>query len=184
MDKTGWDDYDYEIYEKYLAERRARPESQTAGLGFFVALSMRQKMKKIMLDNTDIFWITVNPRPDVRFDFFKKTVSNLMERVFMKGAVYAFEQRSEDDKKPHGYHCHILVDKRMSPKQMYDRVFNTFKAILGTKKALDIRSYEGRFRDEKMDYLRGIKWDPDKDKAVFATCKWRESIGIEAIYKN
>lgn len=124
-----------------------------------------------------IFFVTINPRPDVDLKLFKKLVANYLSRTFVQNELYSFEQTGEDvstmGKHPH---CHIIMDKvkNMSPKQLQDRTYNTFKSICGNKLCCDVRIYSGSLRQDKINYLKGLKWDESKDKASKINIVWRE----------
>lgn len=153
-------------------------------LPFAFAGWLQKKQTEEINRKREIFWITLNPKPVVTFDEFKCTVmSRLMSRIFMKGATFVFEQRAAQA--PYsGFHCHIIVDKRMTPKQMHDRVFNTMKGCCQLPKHVDLRTYPYSYRTDKLDYMNGKKWDSEKDPIVEATKAWRDLEGIDDIYTN
>lgn len=172
-----------ENFEKYVQAQKAEPHNPAAGLSYLFLNWIRLKSRIPENEKREIFWITINPKPEVSLIKFKETIENrLSNRVFMKGAIYTYEIRSHE--KPYkGIHCHMLVDKHMSPKQMHDRVYNTVKGLVGNKKCVDIRSYPYSLREEKLDYLNGKKWDSEKDPAVKATLLWRVQEGLHNIYE-
>lgn len=169
--------------EKFQEAALADPTNPRAGLPFIFAGWIERKLRREYEQSREIFWITINPKPDVEFHTFHVLMRDrLMKRVFMKGAVYVFEQRAHDA--PYqGFHCHIMCDKRMSPKQMHDRIYNTVKDIVGTRKHVDLRTYPYTYREEKLDYMNGKKWDTDKEKSVIATRQWRKENDIEDFYQ-
>lgn len=136
-----------------------------------------------MLEKRELFWITINPKPGVALQQFRELVmTRLMNRKIMKGAVFCFEQRAEEQPY-HGFHCHILLDKTMSPKQMHDRIYNTFKNIVGNPKHIDLRVYPYTYREEKLEYLKGRKWDSEKETLIKATQEWRKQEGLDDMYE-
>lgn len=178
-------DFERKCYENFERENReADVLTPVTGLGYIFAAYLHRKQRIELEKRREIFWITINPKPDVTFEQLRSTIrGRLMPRIIMKGALYVFEQRSEDPENPHGFHCHILVDKKMSPKQMYDRVRSTVASIIGTSKALDVRAYPYTYRTEKLEYLKGSKWDDEKSAAVNATRTWRQNNGIPDMYE-
>jgi len=170
--------------DEYVAAARADPTNPCAGLHVVYGEYLRKKMETEIMKKREIFWITVNPKPDIEFHEFRELIlDRVIKRTFMKDCHVVFEQRAK--KEPyHGIHAHILVEKRMSPKQMFDRIFNTCKDVLGNKKALDIRHYPYSYHDDKLDYMKGKKWDPEKDPSVAATIKWRMVNGLLDIYRQ
>lgn len=61
----------------------------------------------------------------------------------------------------------------MSPKQLLDRALSTFKNIIGSKQSIDVKVYPKTYREEKLDYIYGRKWDKDKEEAVKLNKEWR-----------
>lgn len=95
---------------------------------------------------------------------FKPTEFNeLMERLltfkYLKGAVYALEQRS-DNSNWHGYHLHILTpDNKPKPSELirdFNRVFD--KYIDGT----NFIQVDQMVSDNPIEYLVGTKKGQDK----------------------
>lgn len=123
-----------------------------------------------------IFFITVNPKPDTDLRHFKKIVNAFINRSFVKNCEYQFEQTGktmeELGKHPH---VHIIIDKPadMSPAQLLARALSTFKNIIGNKQSIDIKTYPKTYREEKLDYIHGRKWDKDKEEAVKLNQQWR-----------
>lgn len=168
---------------EYAKAVRADPGNPVAGLGFIFAEYAQKRINAFQDKNRKIYFITINPMENVSWTSFKDIViGRVLSRVFMKEALACFEQRSKDPEKPKGFHCHIVVEKRMSPKQMHDRLYNTCNSILGTKKALDIREYPYSFRSDKIDYMSGQKWDIEKEELVAATKQWRVANDIKDLY--
>lgn len=169
--------------ESYRKAVQDDPLNPVAGLHVIFAKFLFEKQKREIERSREIFWITINPKPTVTFEEFKEVIcERLTKRVFMKGAVFVFEQRSISS--PYtGVHCHMMVDKNMSPKQMFDRVFNTVKDYVGNPKHVDLRSYPYSYREDKLDYMRGRKWDADKDKVIAATIAWRRLNDIPDLFE-
>lgn len=152
------------------------------GLRYLFASALYTRIKKEQSENAKIFWITVSPKEDVTFDTFQQVTDRFLSRVFVKNCAYTYEIRGKKDGSYYGYHVHMIMDKCMSPKQMYDRVKNTFKDLIGTSKAIDVRVYGGHIRQDKIAYIKGEKWDSEKDEAIKYTEEWREFIGLEQYY--
>ncbi len=128
-----------------------------------------------------IVWLTVNPKPSVSFDDFKKTVQSFLTRTFVHNSAFMFEQRgTSTDTMGNGAHVHILFDKHnnVSPSQITKYTQNSFKNIVGNLKAIDIRFYSSQLRDEKLEYLKGNKWDADKASKVAIDKKWRQKLQL------
>lgn len=131
-----------------------------------------------------IFFMTINPKPDIDLKLFKDLVSKYISRSFVKNVLYSFEQTGvDDDSMGHHPHVHIIMDKvkNMSPKQLQDRTYNTFKNVCNNRLCCDVRIYQGSLRQDKIDYLKGLKWDESKDKASKINIVWRKLNNLETI---
>lgn len=169
-------------FTDYLAERRLDPLNPVAGLNIIFGHWLEKMMDRETEKDRKIFFITVNPVPTVSdVDFVTFIQDRLMKRVIMKGAHYVFEQRSQAYP-AHGFHCHMVLEKRMSPKQIHDRIFNTVKSMVGHPKHVDVRVYPYSFLDEKLAYMRGEKWDEEKQECVTLTKQWQKTLDIQRIF--
>lgn len=169
-------------FQEYASAISANPHSPAAGLSVIFAKFLYEKQKAEINRKREIFWCTVNPKPGVTYTSFKAVIERLMRRTFMKGCIYVFEQRSKAV--PYaGIHCHFLVDKLMSPKQMHNRISDTVKNYIGHSKHVDLRVYPYSYREDKLDYMSGKKWDVEKDDVIKATIDWRDENDIAPIYE-
>lgn len=128
-----------------------------------------------------IFFITVNPYPDVDIKTFKKLVDKFLSRSFILNEYHCFEQTGKTEKEMGKHpHFHIVFDKKntMSPAQMLDRTYNTFKSIVGSKKSCDVRVYDIEYKQDKIDYITGSKWDEEKQPAIQVNKIWREKYNL------
>jgi len=120
-----------------------------------------------------IFWITINPKPDVTFMEFKKVVDKQLRRNFVRCYIMAYEQRASlENGKPlgYGFHCHILMmrtpDSEPASKiQKYIR--NGFKQICNSENnnILNFKNCPSEYVSDKIKYLINKNIDEDhKDK--------------------
>lgn len=159
-------------------------DKPTAGLSYLFASVLYDKIEREQKKNEKIFWLTINPKPDVDFDTFREVVERYINRVFVKNCMYAFEVRGQDQLGYHGFHVHMVFDKphMMSKKQLLTRTYNTFKDIVGNIMHIDVRLYSGSCREDKEAYLKGEKWDEEKDESVRHTRDWRKLIDLDEYY--
>lgn len=132
-----------------------------------------------------LFWITVNPPPEADHDpvsFFKHVVEVLSRRKWISRAYFNIEQRSEELNGPYsGFHVHILVVSETPlkgvkrPAQAHRELYSWFLRLYPSmnKKALDLKTFPMDYFDDKMDYLKGLKDDPDKTEKVLADRQMR-----------
>lgn len=138
-----------------------------------------EKAKKEMF-----YFITINPITG-DFDVFKDKVTRLVKRPFLIDPIYAFEQRGKTmDEIGKGYHIHIISKKKKytSPAELKKNIFSQFKDILGNVKHIDIRVCPSDWYDDKIQYLKGIKWDDDKSASCDLNRVWRENLKLKTFY--
>lgn len=46
--------------------------------------------------------------------------------------------------------------------------------MVGNIKHIDVRTYPASYREDKIDYIKGEKWDDGKIDAVNNTKRWRK----------
>lgn len=130
------------------------------------------------------YFITIAPKHDINFTTFKDVFDKYIKSSFIKNPIYSFEQTGTDEESI-GYHphVHILIPKPVgvSPKQAYNRTVRTFGKISGAK-SIKVDSIPHEWYQEKIDYLKGVKWDPDKADAIKLNQEWRDKMGLKKIY--
>lgn len=136
--------------------------------------------------SNDIYWITINPKPDVILSDFVNKIADVSKRPCLANVVYVFEQRGtsyEDAGK--GFHCHILSDKKInfSPQKIQDYLYNSLKKMVGNKQHVRVDKYPASFREDKLKYMNGEKWDDDKHSAVLINSGWRKKNNLLDIYR-
>lgn len=128
-----------------------------------------------------IAWITINPKPDVSLPSFVLRVQNYLKRSFIYNAKYVYEQRGESyEDIGRGFHVHILFD--VFPGTSYSTIqrnsFNSFKNVVGNKKAVDVKLYPYSLRSEKEEYINGQKWESSKDLKIHFDKIFRNKNGL------
>jgi len=136
----------------------------------------------------DYFFLTVNPKPDVKLDLFLKLLGNFVKRKPVVDFVYTIEQRGETESEcGKGFHSHILLtwDSSMSSKvRQYSG--ETFKRIIGSNnnKIININRIPKEFYQDKLDYMNGLKWDSEKESKIKMDLIFREKNNILSLYKK
>jgi hypothetical protein len=134
------------------------------------------------------FFITVNPKPDVKLDLFMKLLVNFCKRKPITDYIYTIEQRGETiEEVGKGFHAHILVswDPAMS-KRVRQFCGETFKRVIGSNNnhIININKIPKEYFKDKIDYMTGLKWDPEKDQKLKIDKIFREQNNILLLYKN
>lgn len=172
-----------ECLSRYIESQTMEPGNPVAGLGYLLASVVQRKTEEENERRAKIYFVTINPRPDVKFDDFRRRVV----RYFSKypNSVYGFEIRGKNDLGYHGIHCHAIVNSthRKNDSSTFKRnVYSSFKDMVGNRMHVDVRLYSASYREDKISYIKGEKWDEDKLESVELTKAWREDFGIEPIY--
>lgn len=136
----------------------------------------------------DYYFITVNPKPDTNLDVFLKLLANFVKRKPVLDYVYVIEQRGETiEEVGKGFHSHILVswDPKMS-KRVRQFCGETFKRVIGcnSNKIININKIPKEYYKDKIDYMTGLKWDPEKDQKIKIDLIFRQKNNILSLYKN
>lgn len=136
----------------------------------------------------DYYFITVNPKPDVKLDIFLKLLANFVKRKPITDYVYTIEQRGETiEDCGKGFHAHILVswDQSMT-KRVRQFAGETFKRVIGSNsnKIININKIPKEFWKDKIDYMLGIKWDAEKADKLKIDKIFREKNKISILYKH
>lgn len=154
-------------------------------------LSLLNLYKEIKLDK-DIgspchnYFITFNFKPDTSLNTIQKLISNVTRKKWMRNYYYNYEQRGESmSELGKGIHVHLIVKdlpKRMS--EVCRECYNTVKNYVGNKKHVNIKLTKDEFVQDKIDYIKGIKWDSEKDLKIKFDKIFREKNNLELYYSD
>jgi len=136
----------------------------------------------------DYYFITVNPKPDVKLDLFLKLLGNFVKRKPVVDYAYVIEQRGEtEDAAGEGFHAHLLVSwNRNMTRKVRQYAGETFKRVIGANNnnIININKIPKDFWNDKLDYMNGLKWDAEKETKLKIDKIFREQNNILHIYKN
>jgi len=133
-------------------------------------------------NNTHV-WVTVSPKPTVKFIDFRKVVEKLVNRKLFSKYCYTYEQRGKtEDELGQGFHVHILGKRNLNykPNKVVTHIKNTLKNICDVEKCCRIQIIGEDFAKDKIDYMTGIKTGgadndaEDKQLKQAMDVKWRE----------
>lgn len=145
-------------------------------------------------DNTNYFWITVNPNSSVTLGELKKEVERYVKRTFIKSYIYVYEQRgSENNEKEigQGIHAHILIERDMSanvsPYDIQKRTRIAFKSVCDSqnKSILHFKQMPEEYIIDKFNYITNKNLDEehkDKEEKQEYDKIWREKNLIKNNY--
>ena len=148
-----------------------------------------QKLKvKMALDhNNGYLWITINPKPEIKFDVFRKKIEKLVNRKLFTRVEYAFEQRGNTEDDIHGWHCHILGLRNLNykPYKCKQNIKNTVKSLVGNVESdhqVNIQVIGEDFAKDKEQYFKGLKTGEGKDAKQIVDRIWRKKEGLQPFY--
>lgn len=138
--------------------------------------------------------ITIRPAPGSCLVFFETRVAQWMERPYIIGAEYVFEQVGEDEETMgEGFHAHAVVHLKKST-----RAGAIAKDITGDMEPMACLVQIGedpakhskpkkflktqRDLEWSLNYIRGDKHNPEKADAVAVNEMWRKLNGLQERY--
>lgn len=152
---------------------------------------MKLKEKLAKENNNGYFWITINPKPAVTLETFRKKIVKLINRKLFDNVTYVYEQRGKTiSAAGTGFHCHILAKRNLNykPYKCKECVQNTMKNIVGNAKnpqQLNIQVIGPDFRKDKMEYILGQnKTGLGKDLKQNIDIIWRKKYNIKEYYNG
>lgn len=132
------------------------------------------------------YWITINPKPDIKFEDFKSKVENFCNHKCVRKCKYTFEQRGRTiDEVGQGFHVHLIADKipTIRPAEIKRSLKSTFKHMVGNdERHIRVQLFPNSFLPDKIEYLKGNKHDPMKGDMLAMDKIFREKNALENIY--
>lgn len=130
----------------------------------------------------DFVMITINPMTTVTVDQLVNAVKRFMGSAFVEYGMYVFEQRSPDSNW-YGWHCHLLFKRGRKPAMVREGIQRILRPLTGNDQAIKVKS-QSELLDVKnyVNYMKGVKKDPNKALAIEQTVLWRESLGLSSVY--
>jgi hypothetical protein len=156
---------------------------------FTSVMEFKKKMlRSLVKEEPEIYWITVNPKPDVDLDIILKSIQNFCHRKAVRDYQFSIEQRGETEEEiGKGIHSHILLKwERKQNKYIKQFLIESVKRLVGnySSSIINIRRITSDIYQDKLDYLNGLKWDKEKDQKIKMDKLFREKNNILCIYKK
>lgn len=146
------------------------------------------KERTSKLHNNGWIWITINPKPSITLDYFRKKVEKLVNRNLFTEVCYVYEQRGTTLKESgKGFHAHILAKRNLDykPFKVAQCIQNTCKTLVKNVKnnnLLNIQHIGEDYKKDKMDYILGEKTGDGKDQKQLIDIQWRKKHNISIYY--
>ena len=192
------------LYEKQKRELRERKfkqileqDFQLGKLGKFykglnqiiIENKIEIKEKTAIKHNNGWVWITINPKPGVTLETFRKKVEKLVKRNIFTEATYVYEQRGTDAMScGKGFHCHLLCKRNLNykPFRVSQCIQNTCKDLIKNpkdNKLLNIQHIGEDFAADKIIYMLEQKTGEGKDQKQLIDKIFREKNNLNIVYK-
>jgi len=133
------------------------------------------------------YFVTINWKSGVRPDQTVRVIQNILSKKWVPREYYfVYEQRGTDtDSVGTGYHNHFLFIDLDKPKCHIQReIFSTVKNLVGNKMHVDVRQIPKDWVQDKLDYMLGKKWDPEKDPKCHIDKIFRSINNLDALYAS
>lgn len=124
------------------------------------------------------YWVTVSPKPQTSLESLQVKVEKYSRSKMIMAIMYAYELRPHDNTP----HCHMIVKPLgVSDSDFRKRTKNPFKDICSAM-CVDIRTMRPSYLADKIEYLKGNKWDLSKADACDQDKIFREENGLDPYY--
>lgn len=145
---------------------------------------------KAQKHNNLYLWLTVSPKPTVKLEDFKSRVERAAKRNMFKDYLYVYEQRGTEANANigEGFHAHLLLKRNLDykPCKIITNIKNTFKdmTMVENKEIFAWYWCSDEYRNDKIEYITGLKTDKGKDEKQIADIQWRKWNDLEVFYGN
>lgn len=134
------------------------------------------------------YWITFNPKSDITLEQLMKFTDKLLSKKWITDAIYSYEQRGETlEECGKGLHMHILIVRNNFKTTHAKReIYNTFKSYTGMSKDIFVnkcfKAIPYSWGQDKIEYLKGNKWDSEKDAKIKIDAEFRQKNNLNIYY--
>lgn len=207
--KDDWTDETYVQYNEYVASNhkqmvkavekvlfehhynhfKAQVESGAEPTNAYKAFAA-DKCRKLVTGTRNIamegyFWLTFTINPglfksaDEQLPRLQKKIAKLNSKKCVLRSIWNLELT--DKGVPHSHYLiELNPDNPISKDKFESGVLNTFKDVGYVKMKICPQSQVS----DKIEYLKGNKWDEDKQVMVLHDREWRQTLGLEEIYTH
>jgi hypothetical protein len=186
-----------DITEKMMKTAIMNEVKLGKGEAFLVKMNNYIETQKVELKkqtakkhNNGYMFITINPKPAVKLEDFRKLLKKISKKTCFEKCMYVLEQRGNNEENMgKGFHAHILVKRNLKykPIKLKQNVKASCKNIVGNihnDNQLNIQTIGEEFAKDKQQYIIGDKTGDGKSEKQNIDEKWRKTIGIEKYLGN
>lgn len=175
------------IYEENLTENF---HAQKFGGKLQQLFNETIELKKIRhaRDKKDYYgFFTFSFREGTKLDEATKFINKVVSKSWMDEWYYTYEQRGETNTEAgKGLHIHLLFKRVLKPSHTNREIYNTFKHLTDIKESILFKTafkyYPKKFKEDKIDYMSGKKWDDDKHQKTIIDKYFRDINSLELLY--
>lgn len=124
-------------------------------------------LSKRFKDFISALWVTVNFNDEIELDDVLLLADKIAKKKWVRKYQYIIEQRAPYPQEFRGYHIHMLLDTSKYKSQAQNEIFTTVRKYVGNKRHVHIvKVADRKIYNDKVEYLKGNKWDTEKDLKV------------------
>lgn len=135
-------------------------------------------------------WCTINPKPEMKFQEFRKYIEKMVKYSCFKEYTYAFEQRGTEKEKNigKGFHCHLIFKRNLAykPSDLIKKIKRSAGKIVGNinnNNQLNFATIGEEYAKDKYTYINGLK-KAEKTEKQMGDITFRKKEKILKIYTN
>lgn len=176
----------YEFMRKHIRLVFNSEFQDTGKIPFDVpeSVELLEKAYNITASKPPYMFVTINTRPDISYDVFKKTVDKFINKKTTLKYFGVYEHRGSEVENG-GLHAHILVHYSQTPYGFKRGTKNTFKNLcdVNNPHALNFRNVAEDKIESKISYMLGDKASSKLSK-VEADKIWRIENSIPEYFES
>lgn len=143
-----------------------------------------RQLKNIEL-NKEWYFLTINPRPDIKLSEFVKTIRKALLKKWITYYIFVIEQRGENEEElGKGFHTHIIFNKGIKHCKVVLEMSNTFKKLCDTSNyhLFNLKNIGDLEKQRKIEYITGTKADPAKHLKQQMDIIFRKKENLKSYY--
>lgn len=143
-----------------------------------------RSLKNIEL-NKEWYFLTINPRPDIKLQEFMKTIQKALSKVWITYYIFVIEQRGESEAElGKGFHTHIIFNKGIKHCKVVQEMANTFKKMCDTSNyhLFNLKNIGDEEKKRKIEYITGSKKDEEKHLKQQMDIIFRKKENLKSYY--
>lgn len=145
------------------------------------------KIQTAQKHNNQYAWLTVRPKPTVKWEEFYRLTQKLFERQIFNSGYMVYEQAGiakEDMGK--GFHAHLCMERNLNykPYKAEENAYNSVKKICNKQAGFKWQNIGEDFRKDKLEYIFSLKTGEGKEEKQIMDVPWRESLQLPTYYER